>query len=40
MNKFLILILASMLLPAAVFAQAEPEIMSYREYGKIRHKRP
>ncbi|HEX9960939.1 MAG TPA: TraB/GumN family protein [Pyrinomonadaceae bacterium] len=40
MNKFLILILAAMLLPAAIFAQAEPEIMSYREYGKIKHKRP
>lgn len=27
-------------LPAAVSAQSEPEIMSYREYGKIRHERP
>jgi hypothetical protein len=40
MNKFLILIFAITLLPAAIFAQAEPEIMSYKEYGKIEHKRP
>jgi hypothetical protein len=43
MNKFLILIFAAMLLllpPPAIFAQAEPEIMSYKEYGKIRHERP
>ncbi|HEX8367455.1 MAG TPA: hypothetical protein VF604_02725 [Pyrinomonadaceae bacterium] len=40
MNKFLILIFAIMLLSSAIFAQTEPEIMSYKEYGKIKHKRP
>ena len=40
MNKFLILIFAILLLPAAMFAQAEPDIMSYKEYGKIKHRRP
>lgn len=40
MNKFLILIFAAMFLSSPIFAQPEPEIMSYREYEKITHKRP
>lgn len=40
MNKFWILIFAIFGLQTVAFAQAEPEIMSYKEYGKIRHKRP
>lgn len=40
MSKFLILISAIFCFQTAFFAQTEPEIMSYKEYGKIRHKRP
>jgi hypothetical protein len=29
-----------MICSSAVFAQSEPEIMSYKEYGAIKHKRP
>mgnify|MGYP001312244136 CR=1 FL=1 len=40
MKKFLYLFCAAVFLSAPVFAQDEPEIMSYKEYGQIRHERP
>lgn len=41
MKKILLnLAVAVSVFSISVFAQVEPEIMSYREYGKIRHERP
>lgn len=40
MKNFLYLIFAIMFLSSFIFAQDEPEIMSYKDYGKIRHERP
>lgn len=38
-NLFLAFLLTAFA-SATAFAQSEPEIMSYKEYGKIRHERP
>ncbi len=40
MKNFLYLTFAIVFLSTKIFAQDEPEIMSYKDYGKIRHERP
>lgn len=40
MNKLFLIFTAIFLLSCSLFGQTEPEIMNYKEYGKIKHKRP
>jgi hypothetical protein len=40
MRRIALSIFAFIICSANIFAQSEPEIMSYKEYGPIRHKRP
>ncbi len=40
MNRFYLLIFFAFVLSTSLFAQDEFEIMSYKEYGTIKHKRP
>jgi hypothetical protein len=40
MRRITLSIFAFIICSASIFAQSEPEIMSYKEYGTIKHKRP